>query len=252
MKTVRWASCAALFWCVTSAAESSSLCHFTAGPRSGTTQDYAPMAPLPVGTPCQDGAQSYGAVISSSKSNEESYGNGGRDDAETSTICLFTNGPRSGQSQDYAPMAALPVGAPCQDGARSFGTVISSSQPNGERVDVRHRGDAATSTICHFTNGPRSGQSQDYAPMAALPLGTPCQDGIASSGTVAARSEDRSVADSSEAIDHRSDVKSRTCKFWKGPRAGETHEMTSLKPMRIGSRCLDSEGNSGNIVSEYE
>lgn len=43
----------------------STLCHFTRGPREGETQDYAPMDPLPIGTPCHDGEESYGKVVAS-------------------------------------------------------------------------------------------------------------------------------------------------------------------------------------------
>ncbi len=46
----------------------STLCRFTAGPRAGETRDYAPMDPLPVGTPCQDGAGSTGYVVAQSSS----------------------------------------------------------------------------------------------------------------------------------------------------------------------------------------
>jgi hypothetical protein len=42
-----------------------------------------------------------------------------------STLCSFTSGPRAGQVQDYAPMAAIPVGSNCQDGQGSFGKVIA-------------------------------------------------------------------------------------------------------------------------------
>ncbi|MEQ1755791.1 MAG: hypothetical protein ABL973_16840 [Micropepsaceae bacterium] len=41
----------------------STLCVFEAGPRAGQRQDYAPMDPLPVGTPCQDGRGSTGHVV---------------------------------------------------------------------------------------------------------------------------------------------------------------------------------------------
>jgi hypothetical protein len=43
------------------------------------------------------------------------------------------------------------------------------------------------STLCHFTSGRRAGQTQDYAPMAPIPVGSSCQDGQGSSGTVVAR-----------------------------------------------------------------
>jgi len=50
----------------------------------------------------------------------------------------------------------------------------------GGAIDNRY------STLCAFTSGPKTGQTQDYAPMLALPIGTPCQDGqpVVSSGTV--------------------------------------------------------------------
>jgi hypothetical protein len=41
----------------------STICRFTAGPRAGSTQDYAPMAPIPVGSPCHDGQGSTGVVV---------------------------------------------------------------------------------------------------------------------------------------------------------------------------------------------
>jgi hypothetical protein len=42
----------------------------------------------------------------------------------TSTLCYFFFGPRAGQIIDYAPMAPIPVGSRCQDGAYSIGFVI--------------------------------------------------------------------------------------------------------------------------------
>jgi hypothetical protein len=77
------------------------------------------MAPLPVGSACQDGAGSSGKVIAKPSS-------GGGGNSEKSTICSFTSGPRAGQTQDYAPMAPLPVGSACQDGAGSSGKVIAA------------------------------------------------------------------------------------------------------------------------------
>ena len=41
----------------------STLCQFISGPRAGQVQDYAPMAPIPVGSSCQDARGSYGTVI---------------------------------------------------------------------------------------------------------------------------------------------------------------------------------------------
>ena len=42
------------------------------------------------------------------------------------------------------------------------------------------------SFLCKFTFGPRAGQVQDYTghPLGPLPVGSPCQDGIASTGFI--------------------------------------------------------------------
>jgi hypothetical protein len=45
--------------------------------------------------------------------------------AQTSTICRFTHGRRAGQTQDYAPMAPIPVGSNCHDGQGSTGVVVA-------------------------------------------------------------------------------------------------------------------------------
>jgi hypothetical protein len=41
----------------------STLCRFDSGPRAGQVQDYAPMAPIPVGSNCQDAQGSFGRVV---------------------------------------------------------------------------------------------------------------------------------------------------------------------------------------------
>ena len=43
--------------------QKSTLCRFTSGPRAEQIQDYAPMAPIPVGSNCQDARGSYGTVV---------------------------------------------------------------------------------------------------------------------------------------------------------------------------------------------
>lgn len=110
------------FWAGAAAAENSTLCHFTGGPRAGETQDYAPRAGIPVGSSCQDGAGSYGRVVGGSDNGPPSNGRGGQREGY-STVCVFTRGPRAGESHDYAPQPAIPVGSACQDGAGSTGVV---------------------------------------------------------------------------------------------------------------------------------
>jgi len=94
-------------------AQVSTVCTFTAGPRAGTSVDYAATwAPLAVGTPCLDGMGSTGYV-------------GGGNPHRTvgmSTVCHFTAGPRAGTSFDYrATWAPIAVGTPCLDGMGSTG-----------------------------------------------------------------------------------------------------------------------------------
>ena len=96
--------------------------------------------------------------------------------AQTSTVCTFTAGPRAGTSYDYAKIGWQPlaVGTPCLDGAGSTGYV------GGVASRATH-----SSTVCHFTAGPRAGTSFDYrATWAPLPAGTPCLDGFGSTGIV--------------------------------------------------------------------
>jgi hypothetical protein len=46
---------------------------------------------------------------------------------EESAVCLFSDGPRAGETQDYARNWPSPraVGSPCEDGAGSTGRVIA-------------------------------------------------------------------------------------------------------------------------------
>ena len=73
------------------------------------------------------------------------------------------------------------------------GDEVRPVEPIRPGIRVRPRGivaprepDVAKSTLCRFTQGPRRGQVQDYAPMAPLPVGSSCQDARGSSGVVIA------------------------------------------------------------------
>lgn len=121
--------------------------------------------------------------------------------AETSTLCQFTSGSRAGEIQDYAPMDPIPVGSSCQDGSGSNGVVVAQPLTQSPIVTPQLRPASplrvqrapqivppaiAESTLCRFTSGPRDGDTQDYAPMAPIPVGSACQDGRGSSGIVVA------------------------------------------------------------------
>lgn len=95
----------------------------------------------------------------------------------TSTVCKFNSGfgPAAGKTYDYAPLAALPVGSPCQDGLGSIGIIIE--RPSGPVP-------SGMSTMCKFTNGPAAGTTRDFAPLAGLAIGAPCQDGMGDTGII--------------------------------------------------------------------
>ncbi len=129
------------------------VCKFIAGPKAGTTHDYAPVH-APLDTPCDDGIGSSGVIVSTSA---------------TGTVCKFATGPKAGTTQDYAPIHE-PLNTPCDDGAGSRGVIIPAPQ---------------TSSVCKFTEGPKAGTTHDYAPVHA-PLNTACDDGAGSSGVIVA------------------------------------------------------------------
>jgi hypothetical protein len=97
-------------------------------------------------------------------------------DSIRSTTCTYTGGPKKGSTEYFPPQFATSaiVGSPCQDGNGSVGYAI---QDDPSKV-------IPLSTICHFTSGPRTGQSIDYAPRDPIPVGMACQDGINSVGIV--------------------------------------------------------------------
>jgi hypothetical protein len=202
----------------------STLCRFDRGPRTGETQDYAPMSPLPVGAGCQDGAGSTGWVVAPGVPAQ-------KDSNGKSTLCRFDRGLRAGQTQDYAPMAPLPIGSGCQDGAGSTGWVVAP--------EASAQKDSSKSTLCRFDRGPRTGQTQDYAPMAPLPIGSGCQDGVGSTGWVVAP----------EASAQKDSSKSTLCRFDRGPRTGQTQDYAPMAPLPIGSGCQDGDGSTGWVVA---
>jgi hypothetical protein len=48
--------------------------------------------------------------------------------AEKSTLCKFESGPKAGQTIDYAPKPAIPVGSACWDGDKSHGHVVAKKK----------------------------------------------------------------------------------------------------------------------------
>ena len=192
------------------------ICKFTAGPRAGDSQDYSPMQ-APLNAPCQDGSGSTGTIVASAPKAETAV------NRQMGTVCKFTAGPRTGTTQDYAPMQA-PLDMPCSDGSGSSGTIIAAP-PVAQASDSPQTGSA-----CKFTSGPKAGSTRDYAPMHA-PLNTACDDGAGSSGVIVA-------------AQHMGTV----CKFTSGPKAGSTHDYAPMHAP-LGTACDDGAGSSGVIVA---
>ena len=193
-------------------------CKFTSGPRAGAAQDYAPMQ-APLNAPCKDGSGSTGTIVASAPIGETTV------NRQMGTVCKFTSGPRAGATQDYAPMQA-PVDMSCTDGAGSSGTIVASATP----PETRESDSPQTGSVCKFTTGPKAGSMHDYAPMHA-PLGTACDDGAGSSGTIVAPQPMGTV-----------------CKFTSGPKAGSTHDYAPMHAP-LGTACDDGAGSSGVIIA---
>ena len=119
-----------------------------------------------------------------------------------------------------------PVDMSCTDGAGSSGTIVASATP----PETRESDSPQTGSVCKFTTGPKAGSMHDYAPMHA-PLGTACDDGAGSSGTIVAPQPMGTV-----------------CKFTSGPKAGSTHDYAPMHAP-LGTACDDGAGSSGVIVA---
>jgi hypothetical protein len=55
---------------------------------------------------------------------------------QTSTLCQFTNGPRNGQILNYAPLPALLIGSPCNDGVNSTGKIVGLDSLPGKALNI--------------------------------------------------------------------------------------------------------------------
>ena len=109
------------------------------------------------------------------------------DGDQVGTLCAFDQGPRAGQTQDYGRRDPLLVGSSCWDGIASYGTIVAVvAPPPSHHAKPRPEPHAQMSTLCRYKQGPRAGQTQDYAPRAAIPVGSSCWDGTTSYGTIVA------------------------------------------------------------------
>lgn len=108
----------------------SATCQFTAGPRTGQIIDFqgVPGArPGPMGLPCQDGMGSTGIIVAPSTPGTQQFAQMAQQMPNLSYVCAFTSGPLAGQRRNFQGVLGAqpgPVGAPCNDGISSVGTIV--------------------------------------------------------------------------------------------------------------------------------
>ena len=91
------------------------VCHFTVGPRAGSTFDFASFGarPIPVGSACTDGNLSSGVAVPAV--SPPTPVPGFQPGANMTTVCQFNSGPRAGTAFDFAPF-----GVPAHSGGESL------------------------------------------------------------------------------------------------------------------------------------
>jgi hypothetical protein len=104
------------------------VCRFNSGPKAGTSFDFQPYGaqPLPVGHPCTDfqGSTGIAGIATASAPNRDpSATPAPSQNADLSTLCQFSSGPRAGTVFDFQPYGVkpLPVGHTCTDFQGSSG-----------------------------------------------------------------------------------------------------------------------------------
>jgi hypothetical protein len=187
--------------------------------------------------------------------------------------CHFTGGPRSGQTFDFSNTPGVtpaPIGAPCTDGQGSYGVAVAPGSSGQAQTDPAGQAQSSpsgnlpqgTTLTCHFTGGPRSGQTFDFSNtpgVAPAPIGAPCTDGQGSYGVAVAPGSNGAAQSSSSAPAQPTQSrggnlpqgKSLTCRFTYGPRSGQTIDFSNVPgatPARIGASCTDGQGSWGVAV----
>ena len=94
----------------------------TAGPKAGTTYNFAPMQ-ASLGAPCNYGADNTGVIIAGTVKSTLKPMPTPVPKPGTGTVCNFTSGPLALTTADFSPKRA-PLGTPCADGHGSSGVMV--------------------------------------------------------------------------------------------------------------------------------
>lgn len=178
---------------------------------------------------------------------------------EPSFLCRFTDGPRAGRTEPLLGASdRIRAGSSCSDGISSTGVVMAPQAST--RVALADSGEdparqAALTSICQFSSGPRAGEVADFAGVsgAPVPVGSACSDGASSKGTAIAAPPARAATSWSSPIHGSAAGAERAvstiCQFMSGPKAHGWHDYAPLPPAPLGSPCRDGASSAGIVMA---
>jgi hypothetical protein len=174
-------------------------------------------------------------------------------------LCRFTDGPRAGHTQQLSGRSdrvTTLTGSTCSDGVSSTGIVIASqagAQYASANNDNGPKTQAALTSTCQFSSGPRAGEIADLAASAPFPVGSACSDGASSMGiAIIAPASAAAIPWSSPIQTGTAGAKtavSTICQFMSGPKAHGWHDYAPLPPAPLGSPCQDGVSSAGIVMA---
>ena len=119
---------------------------------------------------------------------------------QVSTTCYFNNGPKTGETEVLKDQKPDAIGKACGDGAGNTGIAVFDKQDEeaeeaeeaaqeAKRIakGLKPGDNKALSAVCLYRLGPKSGQRENLSEKTvALPIDSPCSDGVRSSGRIIA------------------------------------------------------------------
>jgi type IV secretory pathway VirB2 component (pilin) len=179
------------------------------------------------------------------------------DDAQalgTTFLCRFTDGPHAGHTEpllETSDRSTVRAGSSCSDGIASTGVVIAP-QASTEAASPQ----AALTSICQFSSGPRAGEIADLGRVSGappMPVGSTCSDGASSKGiAIAAPDGAAPISWSSPIQGSAAGVEravSTICQFMSGPKAHGWHDYAPLPAAPLGSPCRDGVSSAGIVMA---
>jgi type IV secretory pathway VirB2 component (pilin) len=187
------------------------------------------------------------------------------DDAQapgTTFLCRFTDGPRAGRTEPLLGAAdgvTIRAGSRCSDGISSSGVVIAPqvnahlAPANADETPGRQ---AASTSICQFSSGPRAGEIADLGRVSGappVPVGSACSDGASSKGTAIAAAAAGTATSRSSPLQGSAAGAERAvstiCQFMSGPKAHGWHDYAPLPAAPLGSPCRDGVSSAGIVMA---